>query len=182
MATTHGIAQLYTAIEELSSVDMERLGRSNLGEESLATKLSSREAEIERIKRLARNYSILVHDDTLGEIVTNFQSITNAMNDQAQPDSSSYLRNTDQFLKLLDAHIEEANRWKPIVASAAMLERGLLDDEDCKIQSDRARNNIRREADEMLEALQTKADNILEGAKKLAGGIESKARLSTAHQ
>ena len=176
MATADQINQLDEALKKLDSVDLDRLKRTSLGEESLAKDLASRETKIQKLADLAKLYAPLVHDSTVARISSTIETIANSMIDQATLESSEYLTQRDGFLQTIDTHIEEANNWKPILAGAAMLDRGFLDDEGLKRKSERALANLQKMTGETLATIQAAAEKSIQGAKELAEEIETKAR------
>ena len=76
--------------------------------------------------------------------------------------------------------IEESKNWQPILAAAAMLDRGLLDDEGVKRESDQALEHLKKTTAETLATIRTEAEKAIQGAKALADEIEAKARLTAA--
>ena len=64
------------------------------------------------------------------------------MTNQAALDSSAYIAEKATFLQNLDNLIEAANEWKPFVAGAAILERGFLEDEGLKRESELALESL----------------------------------------
>ena len=176
MATADQINQLNEALKKLNSVDLDRLKRTSLGEESLTKDLASRETKIQKLADLAKLYAPLVHNSTVSRISSTIETIANSMIAQATLESSEYLTQRDGFLQTIDTHIEEANNWKPILAGAAMLDRGFLDDEGLKRESERALANLQKVTGETLATIQAAAEKSIQGAKKLAEEIETKAR------
>ena len=160
----------------ISSVDTESLKRPSLGQESLAKDIESREEKIQQLVDLAKSYAPLVHDDIVHTISSNLEAISQAMTSQAGLESPDYLSQRAGFLDNLDTHIEEANRWKPSVAGAAMLARGLLEDEGLRRESERALATLRQNTEETLARIQSAAEESIQGAKDLAEEIEAKAR------
>jgi hypothetical protein len=176
MATEHYKNQLNEALKRLSSVDIERLKRSALGEESLAESLEPRQKKIDQLANLAKTYAPLVHDNTCQSIYNNIESMAQVMINQAALDSSAYIAEKANFLQAIDNLIESANEWKPIVVGAAILERGLLEDEGLKRESERALENLKRNTEETLAIIKSESEKSIEGAKELAEEIETRAR------
>ncbi len=176
MATADQINQLDEALEKLSSVDLDRLKRASLGEESLTRDFASRETKIQKLADLAKRYSPLVHNDIAAQIHSTIETIANSMINQATLESADYLTQRDGFLRTIDTHIEGANIWTPTLAGAAMLDRGFLDDEGLKRESERALENLQKTTDETLTTIQAAAERSIQGAKDLAEEIEAKAR------
>ena len=176
MATADQINHLDEALKKLSSVDLDRLKRASLGEESLTKDLASRETKIQKIADLAKLYAPLVHNDIAAQIHSTIETIADSMITQATLESADYLTQRDGFLQTLDTHIEEANIWTPTLAGAAMLDRGFLDDEGLKRESERALENLQKTTDETLATIQAAAERSIQGAKDLAEEIEAKAR------
>ena len=176
MATADQINQLDEALKKLSSVDLDRLKRASLGEESLTKDFASRETKIQKLADLAKLYSPLVHNDIAAQIHSTIETIANSMINQATLESADYLTQRDEFLRTIDDQIEESKNWQPTLAGAAMLDRGFLDDEGLKRESERARENLQKTTDETLATIQTAAERSIQGAKDLAEEIEAKAR------
>lgn len=82
------------------------------------------------------------------------------------------------FIDSLREQLEQATQWKPIVAGAAVLERGLLDAEGLKAEIERAQENFAEQAQERLEGIRAAASKVIEGAEAKAREIEGKARLT----
>ncbi len=180
MATKEVLQQLSDILEGVSSVDMENLKRPSLGQESLVKEIESREERVRQLVELARSYAPLVHDEIVHIICSNLQTIRKVMANQAALQSPDYLANRTEFLNQLDNHMEEANRWKPVVAGAAMLARGLLEDEGLRHESERALDTLRQNTEETLAKIQSEAEKSIQGAKDLAEEIEAKARRTAA--
>ena len=162
MATSDMIQQLADVLERLSSVDMQALDRTSLGEESLAIDLEPRKAAVQQIVDLATRYASLVHNQYVSQIHSTIEAISNLMTQQAQLDSSQYIAQRQEFLQGLDTNIEEAKNWKPILASAAMLERGFLDDEGIKHESERALENLQKQAEKTLAEIKDESQRTIE--------------------
>ena len=176
MATTKGLMNLEAPLRALAEVDWERVRRANLGDVSLSIALKQIEKDIQSLEQLARKYSVLVHDRTVGQIVNTIQPIVNELNSHAQLDDAQYVQDSKEFLESLKTLIEKATLWKPIVASAAMLDSGLLEAQDFMTEIKRERVGVRREAEKQREAIRDEATKILDEAKAQAKKIEGKAR------
>ena len=180
MATAANLEQIHEALKRLSAVDIERLKRPSLGEESLSKELQSREDSVSQLADLARDYAHLLHDDYCANIASTINAIADTMTGHAALESSDYLAQREQFLQQLDAQIESANIWKPMVAGAAILERGLLMDEGIKRESERALTNLRQQTEHTLTTIRQEAEKSIQGAKDLAEAIEARARRTAA--
>ena len=150
--------------------------RPSLGEESLTSALKSREKTLQQLQDLAKRYSPLVHDETVHAIRHSIESVVNVMTRQADLDPSAYIAEREGFLQELDNQIEESNRWKPILAGAAMLDRGMLEDEGIKRESEQALANLQERAEETIATIRTETEKSIQGAKELAKEIEARAR------
>lgn len=176
MATETRTQQLRAILDNLSSVNDEKLKRTELGVRSLAQDLEPREAKIRQLKDLALSYSHLVHDSVVDSIIQSFSNIFNLMGGQADLDDSNYISQREQFLANIDAYLEEANLWKGSVASAAMFERGFLDDEDFRRETRQSLEDIKQESSATIQTIKAEADKSIQEAKKSAREIEEGAR------
>ena len=136
MANKGSLTELDEAIAAFKSVDIDRLKRPSLGDESLAKDIVSRLTLIGKLVDQAKRYAPLAHDNIVQHIQSNIASIAQAMNAHASLESSQYIDRKVAFLQDLDNQIEESKNWQPILAAAAVLDRGLLDDEGVKRASD----------------------------------------------
>ena len=180
MATSRRLTELDQAIEAFKSVDIDRLKRPSLGDESLAKDIDRRLTMIGDLVDQAKRYAPLVHDNLVQQAQSTIESIAAAMTAHAELESSPYIDQKETFLHDLDAQIEESKNWQPILAAAAMLDRGLLDDEGVKRESDQALEHLKKTTAETLATIRTEAEKAIQGAKALADEIEAKARLTAA--
>lgn len=171
MATKDALDQLNEALERLSAVDMEAVKRPDLGDESLSPDLEGWEVEINRIADYAKRFARHVYDDTVRQMVYNIRSITNVLDAQAKLGPDEYIQNRAPFLNSLRMHIERANDWKLVVVSAAIIERGFLDDDGIKREAERTLARIRTEAQQILSEAEAKADEIKGRARLTAEGV-----------
>ena len=124
----------------------------------------------------AKRYAPLAHDNVVQDIQSNIASIAQAMNAHASLESSQYIDRKVAFLQDLDNQIEESKNWQPTLAAAAVLDRGLLDDEGVKRASDLALVHLKDTATETLATIKVEADKAIQGAQDLAEKIEARAR------
>ena len=178
MANMDSLTELDKAIKEFQSVDIDRLKRPSLGEESLANDIVSRLTPIEKFVDQARRYAQLVNDAVVHDVRNTIAHIAQAMNAHAVLESSQYIEQKAAFLQGLDDQIEESKNWQPTLAGAAVFDRGLLDDEGVKHASDLALEHLKKTTAETLATIQTEAEKAIQGAKNLADEIEAKARLT----
>ena len=178
MANKNILTNLDEAIKALESVDIDRLKRPSLGDESLAKDIVPRLTIIDKIVGQAKRYAPLVHDDIVQHAQSNITSIAEAMTAHAALESSPYIDQKEAFLQGLDDQIEDSKSWQPILAAAAMSDRGLLDDEGIKRESDQALEYLKKTTAETLATIQAEAEKAIQGAKDLADQIEAKARLT----
>ena len=180
MATHEAINSLHESLQKLAATDWEPIRRPGLGDESLSTDLKPFEEKITRIHDLAKMYSFSVHDDTVAEIRNTIESILNILNQQANYDNASYLQTKHDFIQTLENQIEEANRWKPMIAGAAILDRGLLDIEDLRAEIGRAQNDLRKTAEKTLKEIEAESENVIKAAEARSNAITSRARQTAA--
>ena len=176
MANKGSLTELDEAIKALESVDIDRLKRPSLGDESLAKDIVSRLTLIGKLADLAKRYAPLVHDNVVGEVRNTIARIAQAMNAHAALEPSQYIDQKVAFLQDLDDRIEESKNWQPTLAAAAVLDRGLLDDEGVKRASDLALEHLKETAAETLATIKVEADKAIQGAQDLAEKIEARAR------
>ena len=180
MATHEAIKSLHGSLQKLEETDWERIRRPSLGDESLSTDLKPCEEKIQRLHDLAKMYSFFVHDDTVAEIRNTIESIRNNLNQQAKHDNASYLQTKHNFIQTLKNQIEEANRWKPMIAGAAILDSGLLDIEDLKAEIGRVQIDLRKTAEETLKEIEARSENVIKAAEDRSNAITDRARQTAA--
>ena len=178
MANKGILTNLDEAIKALESVDIDRLKRPSLGDESLAKDIVPRLTIIEKLVGQAKRYAPLVHDNIVQHAQSNIMSIAEAMTAHAALEPSPYIDQKEAFLQGLDDQIEDSKSWQPILAAAAMSDRGLLDDEGIKRESDQALDHLKKTTAETLVTIQAEAEKAIQGAKDLADQIEARARLT----
>ena len=79
MANMDSLTELDKAIKEFTSVDIDRLKRPSLGEESLANDIVSRLTLIEKFVDQARRYAQLVNDTVVHDVRNTIANIAQAM-------------------------------------------------------------------------------------------------------
>jgi hypothetical protein len=180
MASAGQINQLRQYIDTLQKVDFEKLKRVNLGEESLATELEPRLRKIERLTRLCQDYAEGVHDNVVSQMAGVFNTLANALAEQAARPNQAFIAQRQAFLQTLDNGLEAARQWEPNFVTAAVEARGFLQDEGIRKEYERTVGELKSESDKTLKALKDEAERTLEGARKIAAEIETRARRTAA--
>jgi hypothetical protein len=147
-----------------------------LGEASLKDKLSPMLEEIGSKADFALRYAKSVHDPYIQHFITALTNINNALNTQAERNNQEYIANSEALLTELKTQQEAISaHWSPFV-TAAIEERGFLEDEGVKKEYDKMLLSIQSTATETIEQIKTESKAAIEEAKKLASDIETKAR------
>jgi len=176
MATKSVVDQLTKVLDRLGAVDQEKLLRKSLGEESLESELKPRLSELERIKYLVKTYASAVHDDFLRQMISAFDNIASDVESQSKRSSAEFLAQRQGFLTNLDTHLDEARKWLTYFVTAAVVERGFLEDEGIRQEYQRTVENLRQETSATLVTVKAEAEKAVREAKQLAEEIEARAR------
>ena len=176
MATEQAFQQLSATLDRLETVDIPKLLRKNLGDESLDAVFSPQLANINKARDFVRQYGKLVHDDSATQARSTFNSITDLMMAQAERTSAEYIGQRESFVQQVDTLLRDAARWRPVFVTAAVEERGFLQDEGIRQEYRSAVEDLRRQSEATLAKVKEEADKALAGAKTLADEIEARAR------
>ncbi len=176
MASQQYLDNLKKADDAVNSVDMEKLLRKSLGEESLEKELQPRLERLSKLRRLAIQYAPQVHNEPINQITNVLQQIHSQFSNQAGSASSQYIARRTSFLTDIDTFLEEAKRTEPSFVAAAVIERGFLEDEGIRQEYQRTVESLRKESSETIQSLKEEARKAIDEAKKLAEEIETKAR------
>ena len=176
MATEQSLQQLKLTIDKLEKVDVAKLLRKGLGDESLDASLTPYFADIDKSRDFVWKYAPAVHDEFVNQARTTFEAVANLMTQQADRASAEYIGQRTTFLEQVETHLSDALRWRPAFVAAAVEERGFLQDEGIRQEYQHAVQQLRRDSEKTLTMVKEEADRALEGAKKLAEEIETRAR------
>lgn len=180
MATDQVLQQLFATLDKLQKVDIAKVVRKNLGDESIDESFSPKSAEILRLQDFVRRYAQGVHDSPVNQARDTFENIANLMIQLAATDSAAYIGQRSTFLQQVETHLRNSLLWRPAFVSAAVEERGFLEDEGIRQEYRRAVEQLQRDSATTLANVKQEADRALEGAKKLAEEIETRARKTAA--
>lgn len=176
MATDNAINQLAAAIDKLEKVDIDKIIRKNLGEESLENEFPARMDKIKQQAGFAKKYARLVHDQYVNQVTSMIVSLTQLMTTQGAYSSADFINQRKNFLVQIDAQLESGKLSLPFFITAAILERGFLDDEGIKQEYQRTIKQLHEETNATLLQVKVEAEKAVMGAKELAEQIETRAR------
>lgn len=176
MADAATVAELQKASDSVDAVDLAKLLRKNLGEESLEIAFEQRLKRIRQIRDFALKYASNVHADYVNQVRSNLSQIAAAMKTQSERNHSDFINQKAQFLTQIDGLLEESRRQEHYFVSAAVIERGFLEDEGIRREYQRTIDDMKRETAATLDTVKQEADRAIQDAKKLADEIEAKAR------
>lgn len=176
MATEQKIKELSTVIATLSQIDRDKLIRKGLGEESLEKEIQPILDDLNKRAEFALKYASHVHDSYIETIKNSFQQISQQLTTQANRNNQEYIANKTTFLNGIFAQLEQIKaHWSHFV-TAAIEERGFLQDEGVRREYEKAISRMQSEADDTLGHIRQESKAAIEEARKLAEQIESKAR------
>jgi len=171
---------LQQAEEALGSVDREKLFRKTLGEESLEKDLQPRIERLGRLQQLTRRYTPLVHAQPASGMLDVLRQIGEQFSSQASLSNSEYISQRQQFLASIDTLFEQAKQWEPHFVTAAVQERGFLEDEGIRQEYQRTIDRLKTEASSTLKAVKDEANKTLAEARALAEEMEAQTRRTAA--
>jgi len=176
VATDAVLQQLFAALDKLDKVDIAKVVRKNLGDESIGENFAPQQVEIQKLKEFVRRYAQGVHNSSVNQARQTFETIANLMTQLAATDSASYIGQRSTFLEQLHTTLRDSQQWRPAFIAAAVEERGFLEDEGIRQEYRRAVEQLHKDSAATLASVKEEADRALEGAKKLAEEIETRAR------
>ena len=177
MASNQDVKQLTSLANEIHSIDMNALTRPALGIESLQDELQPRLKELDQKLSLAVQYAPEVPSSQIQSIIADFETIRNGMTELANMgDSATYIQHSKQFLQYFDNYMEQLRaNWGPVVI-AAILSKGLLDEDGIKTAHDKAIEELKAQASRTLSEIEGKSKESIAKARELAEQIENRAR------
>ena len=175
MSQPHTIEQLRQAVKNLESIDRQKLFRPNLGEESLEGTLKPKFEEVLEYAQFALTHSHGVSDAQVQNMASIFDQLYQVFNIQASLKPARYITEKEHVLNQINALREQILDYQPGFVTAAIKERGFLEDEGIRIHED-----LQDRASETLESLVIKAQEILKEARSVADEIEQRAKHTAA--
>ena len=112
--------------------------------------------------------------------MNNLTSITKILNQHAELGNPEFIQQSDTLLNSFTNHEENLLKVRAYFITAAIEERGLLEDEGMKRQSEIAIEDMKNKSEEALKKVREESDRIIEETKKFAEEIETKARRTAA--
>jgi hypothetical protein len=176
MADPGAVAELQTTSNQFDAIDLAKLLRKTLGEESLEMALQPRLERVRQFRDFGVKYAPTVHNEFVNQLRSQLQNIVTLLTQQSNRGNPEYISNKNQVLQQLDAYIEESRRFQPAFVSAAILERGFLEDEGIRREYQKTVEELRKETAETLATVKKEADKAIGDAKALADEIEARAR------
>ena len=129
MANEQTLQNLDKIIEELRSINEDKLLRVNLGEESLKDELDPFLAELNSKIDFAKSYASKIHNNYVNQFIKSINAIKDQLNAQAERNNQEYIANKQGVLNACKEQLEQLRvDWAHFVA-AAIEERGFLHDE-----------------------------------------------------
>jgi hypothetical protein len=176
MATEQKITELLSAFQLYSGIDRAILLRSNIGVESMSQQLQPFLDNLDKKIEFAKRYANGVSDSTLNPIKDIFNAIANILAAQEKRTNPEYIANKNTVLQQLIIQKEALlTHWPPLV-TAAVLERGFLEDEGIRQEYANTVSDLKKAASDSIENIKIETKNVLDEARKLANEIETKAR------
>ncbi|MBU1936929.1 hypothetical protein KKG05_05975 [bacterium] len=180
MATQGTLQNFKQVAEKIRTIDKEKLFRPNLGTASLKNELSPILESINKKLSRAEEYGEFVHDSHFQPVVQVFQRIFDSLQAQVNMEEGAYVQKKSAFIQSIRNLLEDLKlHWSHFV-TAAVEERGFLEDEGIRKEYQSTLSSMKTEADKTLQQVKEEAEKTIEGAKKLADQIEERARLTAA--
>ena len=180
MASEESLDRLQRFLTTMVCIDKDKLLRTSLGALSLEKDFGPTLDQIWKKVGLVSQYGREVHDDQIRKILSIFESIGDAIEQQADSSGEDYAAHRQQFLDKVNADLETLKRfWAPVVA-AAVEARGFLDDEGVRREHKRTIESIKKESKTALQQVKEESNKTIEEAGTLAKQIEDRARLTAA--
>ncbi len=170
------VAEFKDNVKAIRGLDKEGILRPNLGEASLESKFGKKLEEIIKKLEFLATYSDKVHDNVLNQANKSVLGILNSTNEQINRDAGEYINQSDQFISQVNEHLNALLMQECHFISAAIQEKGFLQDEGIKQAYENAVENLKKETDAIVEDVKKTTTSTIEEAKVLASEIEGKAR------
>ncbi|MBZ5638009.1 MAG: hypothetical protein LAO51_04540 [Acidobacteriia bacterium] len=180
MATQQALDRLTAIIKQLDDVDREKLLRRNLGEESIEKAIGPGLEQLDQVKHFVVTYAQQVHDSLVEGMRGVLEGIRTLLATQAARPNVEYLSQRQVFLTEFARQLEDTKVHMPGFVTAAIVERGFLEDEGIRREYEKTVTELKRESAATLAAVKEEAEKAVAGAKELADQIEQRARRTAA--
>ena len=176
MANQETLSRISEILDDYAKVDMDKVKRSGLGDESLSPDIAGLEKEINLIARQADNYADRVHDSVALTIIPNLRKITAALDEQAKRSPNEYIDSKQSFIESLQTQIEQSKLWRSEIAQMLMLNLEVFEVESLQDDVREIKDHLESTKDSFLPEIQNQCTHLLNEAKKSALEIEERAR------
>jgi hypothetical protein len=182
MAAKEQIDAMRQVFDGIKGIDRERLLRPSLGEESLEQ--SGFGATLDAIRKKAGfvlEYASAVDNSTLANSRTILEQIRAKLDQQSRMNNPQYVSIRGQFSASIEQFLDQLRSHWPQFVSAAVDDRGLLQDEGIRKAYQDAVADMKAQSDEALKRVREESEKTISEARKLAREIEARARDTAAH-
>ncbi len=169
-------SRLSAALASIDKVDRKKLERPQLGEESLAGEFEGRFDTLQKLRNLIEEYAPFVHKNHVDRACGTLEGIGAVLANHCKLGNSEWIAQRNAIQEQFDQHLADLREPLPAFVAAAVVERGLLRDEDFRREHERAVEAIKKQAEATLAHVETESKRILGEAQKIAEEIEKKAR------
>ena len=176
MANQSFILTLKRILEGFKLVDLNKVYRESIGEESLKNRFEKIYEKIVQKIEFAISYAPDVRDDAVNQINSIFQNILNRINTQAGMNNQQYIAQKEAFLSEIDAFLSQLQSHWHLFVTAAIEARGLLDNEGFREEYQKTISAVKTESQKAISDARAEATRIIEETKKISGEIEKSAR------
>ena len=180
MASQGKINQLKNKIDEISSIDLAKLLRPDLGSMSLKAELGPIFNSIILRLKGANELMYFVSDSDIDRLMSVLNKIHSHMNTSSEMDDKSYVTNRDTFRdQVIQLNDQFTEQWRPFII-AKLEKSGLLEDTDLKDKYKIMMQNINEEASEVIGKVSEESKKVIGEARAEAKDIERSARKTAA--
>ncbi len=180
MASDEKRKELELVLKKFDSVDVDKLLRRGLGDESLEKIFAPILARIRHLKEFVSHHAPNVHDSYVEQAKTALNRIADLMIEQQVRLPSDYIAQKNTFVSSMQSLMEQARQWEPLFAATAILDRGFLDDEGIRHEYARVVDQLQKQTTATIATIKEEAEKSIQGAKALAEEIETRARKTAA--
>lgn len=182
MASQQLLDQMKQVLENLKSVDKDRLLRPALGEESLEQAgFTSVLNQILGKASFALEYGKAVDESVFSSVINTFSQLHNLLSTQAKRANAEYVSQRTGFTTQVTTTLQQVlPHWTHFV-SAAVEARGFLEDEGIRKEYRKTVEEMKSQAEGALRHVREESQKVLDQATKLAKDIEERARRTAAH-
>ncbi len=172
MADLSQLENFNQIIDDINSVDRDKLFRNELGVNSGKAELTPLLDKIDEYINIARECPEGVTIDHITRILETFTQINNQFNTLINANNTDYASVKNSVVNNIKSLIEDVLRDIQPFAVAAVIKRGLLKDEGIGKQLDDALSSLNSEK----EKFEKEIDGVIQGARDNANKIVSSAR------